>query len=65
MSVTEAKWWLRAAKQLDGTRRWRAHISQAWLDGDYERHGLKALAGGLQRIRNIYGPAWLIRVKGI
>lgn len=65
MTEEEARDWLRAAKRLDGSRHWRAHILEAWCDGDYGKHGLGHYANELQQIRNGFGPSWLTRVKGI
>lgn len=68
MTADEAKSYLRAAKRLDNTRQfWRTHVAQAWMDGNYRRHGLEEVSAELQqkRIRNKFGSTWLTKVKGI
>lgn len=43
-------------------RRYKTFIRDAWLNGDYENHGLGEWSQSLQQIRNQLGPVWLQRV---
>ena len=44
-------------------RTYKAAVRAAWMDGIYARDGLGSWANQLQRIRNVFGPSWLDRVK--
>jgi hypothetical protein len=43
--------------------RYKMHIRDAWMDGNYQREGLGQWAGQLQQIRNGFGPSWLHRLR--
>lgn len=44
-------------------RCYKSKIRKAWITGDYECNDLGAWAFDLQRMRNVFGPSWLINSK--
>jgi hypothetical protein len=44
-------------------RNYKSAIRQAWMSGNYDREGLGQWDSVLQRIRNTFGPSWLIRAR--
>lgn len=62
MSTTEALAVLSEVKAKHG-RNYKSKIHMAWIDGNYGRDNLSQWDGALQRIRNIFGPSWLVRAR--
>ena len=60
MSEIEALTTLREVKAKHG-RLYKSKIHLAWIDGNYGRDNLSDWDSALQRIRNIFGPSWLVR----
>lgn len=44
-------------------RNYKSAIRDAWMDGNYAARGLGNRASELQRIRNIFGPSWLVKAQ--
>jgi len=44
-------------------RKYKSAIREAWFDGDYEAEGLGNWDSSLQRIRNTFGPTWLVNAR--
>lgn len=44
-------------------RNYKAAIRTAWANGDYESEGLGNWSSRLQRIRNAFGPSWLVAAR--
>lgn len=44
-------------------RKYKTAIHDAWLSGDYAGECLSEFASELQRIRNTYGPTWLVNFR--
>ena len=42
---------------------WRRIVHECWHNGWYQMNHLGAFEGSLQRIRNTFGPSWLMRAK--
>lgn len=62
MSASQAIDVLRLVKQRLG-RNYKAAIREAWMTGNYDRERLGQWSSELQRIRNIFGPSWLVRAR--
>jgi hypothetical protein len=44
-------------------RNYKRAIRSAWYDGDYDGEGLGEWDSSLQRIRNTFGPTWLVNAR--
>ena len=44
-------------------RNYKSAIREAWMTGDYGAQCLEKWAGQLQRIRNTFGPSWLVNAR--
>jgi hypothetical protein len=44
-------------------RNYKSKIRDAWMDGNYNRDGLGQWDSQLQRIRNGFGPSWLVKAN--
>ena len=69
MTTIEARIVLNSAKLAvarynhNNGKNYKSAIRQAWYDGNYRTVGLDDLSGQLQRIRNQFGPSWLIKAQ--
>lgn len=64
MTTNEAIEILRRAKEAAFSKRsWKQDLSIAWSQGNYATFGWRDMDGELQRIRNQFGPSWLVRVS--
>jgi len=62
MTEQEAIEALVKARRIAG-RPWRRIVHECWGTGGYRKHYLESIAGSLQRVRNKFGPSWLIKAK--
>lgn len=46
-------------------RNYKSAIRLAWMDGNYDRQNLEDWSSQLQRMRNQFGPSWLVKAKPI
>lgn len=44
-------------------RTYKSHIRAAWMTGNYQAEDLEKWTGDLQRIRNTFGPSWLVKAQ--
>lgn len=44
-------------------RNYKRAIRIAWMNGDYDGECLGEWASSLQRIRNAFGPTWLVNAR--
>ncbi|HEX3800196.1 MAG TPA: hypothetical protein VH413_15990 [Verrucomicrobiae bacterium] len=62
MTETQALETLACVKFMLG-RNYKAKIRRAWETGNYSADSLEEWQGDLQRIRNTFGPSWLVQAQ--